>query len=118
MDILTCEEIGHVWIQALHNIPGSIHREHCVIIAVEEPLEGVPQVPATSHLLRYWAGHQEANQIRSFDISFSHTRPIRSQRILSISINYWNIFISPERIPWQSHQRPTLTGLLHDRPAL
>ncbi len=45
---MTCEEVGHVWIQAPHDIPGGIQREHCVVIAVEQPLEGVPQMPVTS----------------------------------------------------------------------
>ena len=38
---MTCEEVGHVWIQAPHDILGGIQREHCVVVAVEEPLEGV-----------------------------------------------------------------------------
>ena len=46
----TCEKVWHVWIQALHHILGGIQREDSVVIAVEQPLEGVPQMPVMSQL--------------------------------------------------------------------
>ena len=50
--ILTCEEVGHVWIQALHQIDGIVKEEDCVVVAVEQPLEAVPKVPMTDrHML-------------------------------------------------------------------
>lgn len=43
----TCEEVGHVGIQVFDNIHGALQKEDGVVIAVEEPLEGVIQIPVS-----------------------------------------------------------------------
>ena len=45
----TCEEVGQVGVEAPRHVQGAPQQEEGVVIAVEQPLEAVPQVPARMH---------------------------------------------------------------------